>query len=133
MTSKKPEEKGKTIDEIRAAVSKNFSYEHMMEVLKAFEELRHAVRKCYNGKGETIDALRNNVEKSISDAWSHFMVVAKQEGVWEEFVRRENIKTLEFISDDFKEMSNGVFVNDWGDEFGYNPVTGLLEQTAWGL
>ena len=65
--SKKKEE-GKTIDEIRAEVALRFNYENMMEVLKAFEELRTAVRKCYNGKSETIEPLRNNVEKSISDA-----------------------------------------------------------------
>lgn len=132
MTSKKQKEKGKTIDEIRAAVSKNFSYEHMMEVLKAFEELRHTIWKCRNGKIETVDSLRNNVEKPISDAWYNFMTVAKQEGVWEKYVQEENLKTLEFISNEFSEVGD-VFRNHLGDEYAYDPVTGLLKQTAWGL
>lgn len=132
MTSKKQKEKGKAIDEIRAEAASRFNYENMMEVLKAFEELRHAVRKCYNGKSETIEPLRNNVEKSISDAWYHFILVAKQEGVWEKYVQEENLKTLEFISNEFSEVG-GVFRNHWGDEYTYDPVTGLLKQTAWGL
>ena len=127
----KKKEKGKTIDEIRAEVALRFNYENMMEVLKAFEGLRTAVRKCYNSKSETIEPLRNNVEKSISDAWYHFMLVAKQEGVWEKYVEERNKETLDFIQDEFRQVGD-VFVNDYGDELSYNPITGLLEQTAWG-
>ena len=130
--SKTQEHKGKTIEEMKAEISKRFSYENMLNVIKAFDELKHAIWKCYNGKTDIVTILRTEAEGPISDAWYGFIKAAKEEGVWQKFVEEKNKELLDFIQDEFRQVGN-VFVNGYGDEISYNPVTGLLEQTAWGF
>ena len=119
---------------IKNGFEERFNRENMVKVIKAFYKLENAVYVCFNGK-PVQKILRNDVLETIGQAKLAFIKAAKEEGLWDDYVNQENSKIAKTLleSGEFKDVGGNIFRNDWGDEYGINPITGLYEQTAWGF
>lgn len=76
---------------------------------------------------------KDELERLRGDMYLKFLQYCKEKDIWKYYVEYKNESTLEFIKGEFHKTSSGKYTNSWGDEYEYNPFTGILEQTTWGL
>ena len=76
---------------------------------------------------------RDELQHFRSEIYIRFVNYCKDKDIWKYYVESKNKSVLDFIKDSFHCDSYGKYTNAYGDEYTYDPFTGLLIQTSWGV
>lgn len=76
---------------------------------------------------------KDELQHMRAQMYLKFFQYCKKLDIWKYYVDYKNSSTLDFIKNEFHQNSDGTYTNMYGDEYSYDPLTGILQQTAWGL
>lgn len=105
------------------------------KTIEAINRLEGVLRGSTGVLYNSDEGLKKKDELQLMRAkiYLEFFQYCKKLDIWKYYVDYKNSSTLDFLKNEFHQNSNGTYTNLYGDEYSYDPLTGILQQTAWGF